>query len=136
MPSIRLRSIFFVPNLNPTATSELMRLFEGTPFDRPPKCDRCEQLIENCQCPPPAIPEVPPEKQTLRVGVEKRKKGKIVTVIRDLAESNQHAELLTALKSSCGAGGTLQDASTIEIQGDHAARIQQLLKDRGFKIRN
>ncbi len=68
--------------------------------------------------------------------MEKRKKGKIVTVIRDLAESNQHAELLTALKSSCGAAGTLQDASTIAIQEDHAARIQQLLKDRGFKIRN
>jgi translation initiation factor 1 len=113
-----------------------MRLFEGTEFDRPPKCDECGQLLEDCRCPPAAIAEVPAEKQTLRVGVEKRKKGKIVTVIRDLADTNNHADLLTTLKSSCGAGGTLQDRSTIEIQGDHTQRIRQMLKARGFKIRN
>ena len=113
-----------------------MRLFEGTEFDRPPKCDECGQLLEDCRCPPAAIAEVPAERQTLRVGVEKRKKGKIVTVIRDLADTNSHADLLTTLKSSCGAGGTLQDSSTIEIQGEHVQRIRQLLKARGFKIRN
>ncbi len=112
-----------------------MRLFEGTPFDRPPKCERCDRLVENCECPPAVAPEILPEKQRLRVGVEKRKKGKIVTVIRDLAAGNQHAELLTALKSSCGAGGNLQNETTIEIQGDHADRIKQLLQDRGFKLK-
>ncbi|MCH2177721.1 MAG: translation initiation factor [Mariniblastus sp.] len=112
-----------------------MRLFEGTPFDRPPKCDQCDQLTEQCECLPTTGAEVPPEKQTLRIGVEKRKKGKVVTVIRDLAQDNQHAKLLTALKSSCGAGGNLSNPTTIEIQGDHAERIQSLLIDRGFKIR-
>ena len=112
-----------------------MRLFEGTPFDRPPKCEHCDQLVENCECPPPTTPEVPPEKQRLRVGVEKRKKGKVVTVIRDLAEGNQHANLLTALKTSCGAGGKIHNASTLEIQGDHAERIRKLLLERGYKLR-
>ena len=112
-----------------------MRLFEGTPLDRPPKCEQCDKLTEHCECPPPTAAEIPPEKQTLRIGVEKRKKGKVVTVIRDLAEDNHHANLLTELKSSCGAGGTLSNPTTIEIQGDHAERIQKLLIDRGFKIR-
>lgn len=113
-----------------------MRLFEGTEFDRPPQCGVCGQRVEDCQCPPTAIAEVPADKQTVRIAVEKRKKGKVVTVIRDLAERNQHDDLLTALKSSLGAGGTLQDNSTIEIQGDHAERIRQILKARGFKIRH
>ena len=112
-----------------------MRLFEGTPFDRPPKCEVCEQLEENCECPPPIKAPIPPEKQRLRVAVEKRKKGKIVTVIRDLAEGNDHSELLTKLKNSCGAGGKIHDASTLEIQGDHADRIRQLLQERGYKLR-
>ena len=51
-----------------------MRLFEGTPFDRPPTCERCGQLESNCTCPPLAPPRIPPEKQTARLSVEKRKK--------------------------------------------------------------
>lgn len=113
-----------------------MRLFEGTPFDRPPTCERCEQLEENCDCPPATRPDTPPEKQRLRVAVEKRKKGKVVTVIRDLAEGNTHTQLLTKLKNSCGAGGKIKDVSSLEIQGDHADRIRQLLRELGYKLKN
>ena len=112
-----------------------MRLFEGTEYDRPPRCDECEALLANCDCPPPAKPQIPPEQQVLKIGVEKRKRGKTVTVIRGLAEENSHRELLTALKSSCGAGGTIPSESSIEIQGEHAERIRQLLQGRGFQIR-
>ncbi|MEE2825402.1 MAG: translation initiation factor [Planctomycetota bacterium] len=112
-----------------------MRLFEGTKYDRPPRCDECDELLANCHCPPPAEPEIPPELQVLRIGVEKRKKGKIVTVIRGLAGENSHRELLTELKSSCGAGGRIPSESSIEIQGEHADRIRQLLRRRGFQIR-
>ena len=112
----------------------MMRLFEGTEFDRPPRCDACEELLADCQCPPPGEPEVPAEQQILKLAVEKRKKGKVVTVIRGLAQGNSHAELLTALKSACGAGGTIQTGPTIEIQGDHEVRIRRLLETRGFPI--
>ena len=111
-----------------------MRLFEGTQFDIPPTCDRCGQLEEVCQCPPPPPETVPPEKQTLRIAVEKRKKGKLVTVIRGLAESNDHSELLTQLKNYCGAGGTIKD-STIEIQGDHIKRATQKLQKLNYRIK-
>ena len=111
-----------------------MRLFEGTEFDRPPKCDECDQLVADCQCPPPVAPQVPANQQTLRLSVEKRKKGKWVTVIRNLATGNEHSELLTYLKNSCGAGGTVQDSTTIEIQGDHLSRIQDLLRNQGYHL--
>ena len=104
-----------------------MRLFEGTPFYQPPKCDRCGLLETDCRCPPlpsaPA-PRIAPTSQTARLAIEKRKKGKVVTVIRGLpAEGNDLDELLTRLKSQCGAGGTIKD-ECLEIQGDHLDRVR------------
>ena len=83
-----------------------MRLFEGTPWDRPPRCERCGELEEVCTCPPPPRVLTPPEKQTARLAVEKRKKGKVVTVVRGLAaDDNDLPGLLGRLKAACGAGG-------------------------------
>jgi translation initiation factor 1 len=109
-----------------------MRLFAGTPFDRPPRCERCGALETECKCPP--LP-APPETQTARVAVEKRKKGKQVTVVRGLsAAENDLPALLTQLKTACGAGGTLQEDS-LEIQGDHRERISELLSKIGYRLR-
>ena len=110
-----------------------MRLFEGTQFDIPPTCDRCGVLEEECQCPPLPPERVAPEKQHLRIGVEKRKKGKIVTVVRDVHELDL-PELLTQLKNACGAGGTIKEG-VIEIQGDHLDRVRELVQTAGFKLK-
>ena len=112
-----------------------MRLFEGTEFDRPPRCERCGELEADCQCPPEAAPLIPPEKQTARLAIEKRKKGKVVTVIRGLpADGNDLPALLTKLKSSCGAGGTI-DEDAIEIQGRHLERVRDVLEQIGYRVK-
>lgn len=114
-----------------------MRLFEGTEFDRPPHCDRCGLLESDCECPPVVVEpaRIPPGKQTARLAVEKRKKGKIVTVIRGLdPEGTDLPDLLKRLKSSCGAGGSI-DAGTLEIQGNHIERIRQTLEQIGFRVK-
>ena len=110
-----------------------MRLFEGTPFDIPPKCDDCGELEEDCKCPPKPPERIAPEKQTAKIRVEKRKKGKIVTVVRGLAVEDL-PELLTKLKNSCGAGGTIKDEA-IEIQGDHPDRVDQVLSQIGYRTK-
>ena len=113
-----------------------MRMFEGTPWDRPPTCERCGKPESECACPPEPQPKqlVPPEKQTARLTVEKRKKGKLVTVIRGLsAEATDLPALLVRLKNSCGAGGTL-DGDSLEIQGDHLDRLRTLLSGIGYNI--
>jgi translation initiation factor 1 len=112
-----------------------MRLFEGTPFDIPPRCDRCGKLEAECQCPPLPEPLVPPAQQTVRIAVEKRKRGKVVTVLRGLADDAARPELLKSLKNACGAGGTLSPEG-LEIQGDHAARIAELLKSAGYRLKS
>lgn len=112
-----------------------MRLFEGTEFDRPPHCERCGALEEECTCPPEQTPIVAPEKQTARLSIEKRRKGKVVTVIRGLpADGNDLPALLTKLKSSCGSGGTIQDDS-IEIQGKQLDRVRDALTTIGYRVK-
>ena len=112
-----------------------MRLFEGTEFDRPPRCEVCGELEEQCSCPPAEAVRVPAGKQTARIAVEKRKRGKRVTVVRGLAaEDNDLPALLTTLKSQCGAGGTLK-GDEIEIQGDQRERVADVLRQIGYRVR-
>jgi translation initiation factor 1 len=112
-----------------------MRLFTGTKFDQPPKCDRCGALETNCACPPLPADRIPPETQTARLAVEKRRKGKVVTVIRGLpAAGNDLPALLSRLKSHCGAGGTI-DGESLEIQGEHVDRIRAALTVLGYRVK-
>ena len=110
-----------------------MRLFEGTPFDIPPKCDDCGELEADCKCPPKPPERVPPEKQTAKIRVEKRKRGKMVTVVRGLSLDDL-PELLTHLKNTCGAGGTIKD-DAIEIQGEHPDRVDNALSQKGYRTK-
>jgi translation initiation factor 1 len=92
-------------------------------------------LEADCACPPPLAPRLPPEKQTARLAVEKRKKGKVVTVVRGLpAAGNDLPGLLAQLKNACGAGGTLKD-DELEIQGNHVDRVRELLTGIGYRVR-
>ncbi|WP_435011350.1 translation initiation factor [Tundrisphaera lichenicola] len=113
------------------------RLFAGTPWDRPPTCDRCGKLEADCQCPPPVVEPVrlDPASQTARLKLEKRPKGKVVTAVSGLdPEGNDLEELAAKLKARCGTGGTLKDG-TIELQGDHLGPAEAALKGVGYKVR-
>ncbi len=113
----------------------MTRLFAGTPFDNAPKCQRCGQLREDCRCPAAPPPRLPPETQTAHVAVEKRKKGKKVTIVSGLSEEgNDLPALLTQLKTACGAGGTIQSGN-LEIQGDQRERISDLLAKVGYRLK-
>lgn len=112
-----------------------MRLFEGTPFDRPPRCEHCGELEAECTCPPEPPQRTPPEKQTARLAVEKRKNAKLVTVVRGLsAEGNDLPGLLAQLKETCGAGGTLKD-DLLELQGNHLERVRDVLARIGYRTK-
>ncbi|QEG24387.1 translation initiation factor [Mariniblastus fucicola] len=113
-----------------------MRLFEGTQWDVPPRCDRCEELESDCKCPPlpPPANVVDPSNQKLKIRVEKRKRGKIVTVIVGLANDDARSGLLKELKNLVGSGGTIRDED-LEIQGDHADTLAKSLLERGYQVR-
>jgi len=113
----------------------MTRLFAGTPWDRPPKCDRCGKLEAECACPPERAPFLPPDQQMARLSVDKRKKGKLVTLIAGLssAESDLPA-LLSKLQGVCGAGGTCKE-DVLEIQGAHLDRVRETLRTMGYRVK-
>src|SRR5262245_61976315 len=115
----------------------MQRLFAGTPWDRPPRCERCGAVEEECQCPPLEIVlvQIPPGEQTARLRVEKRAKRKTVTVVANLDPSgNDLGALAARLKHACGTGGTAKDG-TIELQGQHLDRVEAELMALGYRTR-
>jgi translation initiation factor 1 len=112
-----------------------MRLLAGTPWDQPPKCVRCGEPRESCRCPKELKNLKAPGEQTAQVTVEKRKKGKLVTVIKGLSSTESDlAALLTQLQTTCGAGGSVQ-GDTIEVQGDHTERVRSRLAQLDYRVR-
>jgi len=111
------------------------RLFAGTSWDRPPKCDRCGKLERECTCAATGVEpkRMPPESQTARLRLEKRPKGKHVTTVSGLDPEGNDLALLTArLKGTCGTGGTLKNG-VIELQGEHLVVAESALRELGYK---
>ena len=110
-------------------------LFAGTSLERPVTCAVCEQPLDACRCPRDAAGNVlPPEKQTAVVRMEKRGKGKVVTVISGLDPvANDLLALLKQLKGLVGAGGNVEGGA-IELQGDHREKIAAKLREMKFKV--
>lgn len=74
-----------------------------------------------------------PEKQNLKVWLDRLKGGRMATVVRGFVGSDDDlAALGKELKKSCGVGGTTKDGEII-IQGDHRDRVVELLTKAGYR---
>ena len=94
-------------------------------------CPHCRQPTPACTC--KSLRLTPTGDGVVRVSRQtKGRAGKGVTLVKGLALAPTALnELGKLLRTQCGAGGTVKDGQ-IEVQGDHAERIVQVLKDRGF----
>jgi translation initiation factor 1 len=86
---------------------------------------------------PPQEPEntapVPGTGRGIRLSLDRRASGRVVTVVTGLpGRATDVAELGKALKSACGAGGTVKDG-VLELQGDHRPRVEAFLQSRGLR---
>ena len=114
-----------------------MGLFAGTPWERPISCDRCGLPEADCACPPSSVEtaRLDPSTQSPRLRVEKRPKGKVVTIVRNLDPLGNDLDALAAtLKAKCGTGGTVKDGQ-VELQGDHLAKAEAALIALGYRAR-
>jgi len=85
---------------------------------------------------------LPPERQSVHVRMERAGRGgKTVTVVGPFVLVRAEATaLLSELKRACGGGGALKAGTTptgdpaflLELQGDHRARLPEMLRGRGF----
>jgi translation initiation factor 1 len=113
----------------------MQRLFAGTPWDRPPTCERCGELESDCACPPAVAAPVrlAPEAQTARLRLEKRAKGKLVTIVSHLDPAGNDLDgLASQLKERCASGGTVKDGQ-IELRGDRLDAAESYLSSLGYK---
>ena len=77
--------------------------------------------------------EIAREQQSVRITVDSRRYGKVVTVIDGIDENDIDInDLAKQLKNKCAAGGTSKDGR-IELQGDHKKKVKAVLEDMGFK---
>ncbi|OLZ42521.1 translation initiation factor SUI1 [Natrinema saccharevitans] len=75
--------------------------------------------------------------QVLSIRTESRRYDKPVTIVEGFDLSKSEIESTASdLKSALGTGGTVDDSEgRIELQGDHRGRVPELLRDRGFDVR-
>ena len=79
---------------------------------------------------------LPVKQQSLTVSLDrKNRKGKSVTLVRGFLGSEEDLKKLgKMLKMKCGVGGTVKD-DEIMVQGDFSAKIIDLLKGEGYKVK-
>ena len=97
----------------------------------PQWCSKCKHLP--CACKKGKEPARKPG-GVVKMRREVRR-GKPVIVLFELGLKEEALkELLKAIQKACGAGGSVKDG-TVEIQGDHRERIEEMMVERGFKVR-
>ena len=89
-------------------------------------CPKCGLPKEACVC-----TEIAKEEQKIKVDIEKKRFGKLATVLSGFNKDIDLKELGKKLKSEFACGGTVKD-NKIELQGDHKKKMKQALTKFGF----
>ena len=80
-----------------------------------------------------AMEEIVREQQSIKVHIEKRRYGKLVTVIEGMGKGVDINDLAKQMKTKCATGGTSK-GGVIELQGDHTKKVNEVLSDMGFPV--
>ncbi len=90
-------------------------------------CPKCGLPQDLCVC-----ESIAKESQKIEVVIEKKKFGKVYTVIKGIDDKNIDTKsLLKRLKSKFACGGT-DKAGNIELQGNHKLKVKEVLIESGF----
>jgi translation initiation factor 1 len=76
-----------------------------------------------------------PEKQNLKVCIDKHRAGKIAVIIKDFVGSTDDLNALSKmLKAKCGVGGTAKNGEII-IQGNVRDKVMDILEKQGYNCK-
>ncbi len=92
-------------------------------------CSTCGLPEELCIC-----EEIAKETQRIRITSDRRRYGKVVTIVEGLDASDVDLEdLARTLKTSVAAGGTVKNGR-IELQGEHRKKVEHTLRELGYNV--
>ena len=89
-------------------------------------CPKCGLPKQACVC-----EQIVKSAQKIQITTDKKKYGKIVTVISGFEKDIEIKKIAKALKNRLACGGTYKD-NVVELQGDHRKKVRQILVDLGF----
>ena len=79
--------------------------------------------------------DIDPSQQQVRLHLDRKGGGKIVSIVRGLQESNDVLTVIAKdLKKGCGVGGSVKNGEIL-IQGNHREKIQKLLSKKGYAVK-
>ena len=96
----------------------------------PKWCKKCKHLPCACKAKKPAKTKGP---QSIKMRREKRRGKDLVVLFETSLHKSELQSLVKKIRKACGAGGTVK-GGTIEIQGDHRDKIEEMLKSEGVKV--
>jgi len=89
-------------------------------------CPKCGLPIQACVC-----KEIAKAEQRVKIETEKRRYGKMITLVTGLSNDVDMKEIAKNLKSELACGGTIKN-NAIELQGNHRKKIKPILVRLGF----
>lgn len=89
-------------------------------------CPKCGLPKQACVC-----EQIVKSAQKIQITTDKKKYGKIVTVISGFEKDIEIKKIAKALKNELACGGTYKD-NIIELQGDHRKKAKSILVSLGF----
>jgi len=89
-------------------------------------CPKCGLPTQACVC-----KEIAKTEQRIKIDTDKRRYGKIITLVKGLSSDVDLKEIAKTLKSELACGGTVKN-NIIELQGKHRKKIKPILIKLGF----
>ncbi len=89
-------------------------------------CPKCGLPEQACVC-----EQIVKSSQKIKVTTDKKRYGKIVTVVSGFESGIDVKKIAKSLKNELACGGTSKD-NIIELQGEHTKKIKPLLAKLGF----
>jgi translation initiation factor 1 len=89
-------------------------------------CPKCGLPQQACVC-----EQIVKSSQKIKISTEKKKFGKIATMVSGFEGGMDMKKIAKALKNELACGGTYKE-NMIELQGDHVKKIKQILVKLGF----
>ncbi|NCO18000.1 stress response translation initiation inhibitor YciH [Candidatus Pacearchaeota archaeon CG09_land_8_20_14_0_10_30_9] len=89
-------------------------------------CPKCGLPTPACVC-----EQIGKSSQRIRVTNDKKRYGKIVTLVSGFDSTIDIKKIAKELKNRLACGGTMKDG-VIELQGEHSKKIKPLLEKLGF----